>query len=325
MHFKKVVITGASGFVGSWITRNLQADHQINEVVGINSKDYDLRDSHSVQCMFRDIKPDVVIHAAGHVGGIGANQAAPADFFYDNILMGAHTMHYAYKYNVKRVIMLGTVCSYPSHTDVPFKEDDIWNGYPEPTNAPYGIAKRALLAQAMSYRKQYDFDVRYVLPTNMYGPNDSHLISKSHVIPALILKFFNAHQQSDPHVTLWGDGSPTREFLFAEDAAKAVQAILHIDNLDGPINIGSSREISIFDLATLISSLIGYKGKIHWDTTRPNGQQRRCLDTSKAQELLGFEATTSLEYGLKLTIDWFLENIAPNIKFDQIETACATK
>jgi GDP-L-fucose synthase len=260
----------------------------------------------------------IVIHLAAHVGGIGANRAHPAEFFYDNLMMGAPLVHEAWKAGVGKFVAIGTVCAYPKFTPVPFKEEDLWNGYPEETNAPYGLAKKMLLVQSQAYREQYGFNSIFLLPVNLYGPGDNFVLESSHVIPALIRKCIEAQERSNvqrsnvprstfdvPTITAWGDGSPTREFLYVEDAAEGILLATERYNESDPVNLGSSFEISIKDLLELIARLTGFEGKIVWDTTKPNGQPRRKLDVSKAKALFGFEARTSFEEGLKKTIEWY--------------------
>jgi len=266
--------------------------------------------------MFSQIKPDIVIHLAGIVGGIGANAEHPARFFYDNLCMGIHTMHYAWEYGVRKFVCIGTICAYPKYTTIPFREEELWKGYPEETNAPYGIAKRALLTQAQAYRQEYGFNSIYLLPVNLYGPGDNFDPRSSHVIPAMIRKFMEAREQRSPTVTLWGNGTPTREFLYVEDAATAI--VLATERYDGedPMNIGTGKEIPIKNLAELIAKEVGYKGEIHWDASKPNGQPRRCLDVSRAEKALGFRAQTPLEEGIRKTIEWFRKNR------DSVRKAC---
>ncbi len=302
--FQRVVVTGGTGFFGSWIHDALKTDGIANEIIALGRKDYDLTQETSVEKMLSECRPDAVIHAAGHVGGIGANRADPAVFLYDNLRMGSALIHHAALHKVKKFVLLGTVCSYPSHTPVPFKETDLWDGYPEETNAPYGIAKRTLVVQAEAYRRQYGLQISTLLPANLYGPRDHLDPQTSHVIPALIRKFEEA-KKGTTEVTLWGDGSPTREFLYVDDAAHAVIAALKAPAFVGPCNIGSGREIPIAQLAKTVAELCDYSGRILYDAREPNGQLRRCLDVSRAQQLLGWKASTSLEEGLRQTILWY--------------------
>ncbi len=303
--FERVIVTGGTGFFGSHIYRALLASGQAKEVFALGSREYDLRDESAVTRMFVDVKPDAVIHAAGHVGGIAANRAKPADFLYDNLKMGSLVIHHAHLHHIKKLILIGTVCSYPKFTTVPFREADFWSGYPEETNAPYGIAKRAIFAQAEAYRQQYQLPVSCLLPSNLYGPGDSIDTVKSHVIPALISKFSIAKESRAPSVTLWGDGTPTRDFLFVEDAAQAVVSALNNNTFVGPCNIGTGIETSIVALAKLIAEELQYTGEIRWNAAEPNGQPRRCLEVTRAQELLGFRYQTSLVEGVRKTIDWY--------------------
>jgi GDP-L-fucose synthase len=258
--------------------------------------------------MLSDAKPDVIIHLAANVGGIGANMEHPAEFFYDNLMMGVQLIHESWKAGVEKFVAIGTICAYPKYTPIPFKEDDLWNGYPEETNAPYGLAKKMLLVQSQAYRKQYGFNSIYLLPVNLYGPRDNFNPKSSHVIPALIHKCYEAKLNHISEVVIWGDGSPTREFIYAGDAAEGI--VMAAEKYDGPepVNIGSGMEISIKDLAELIARLIGYEGKLVYDTSKPNGQPRRALDVSRAREYFGFTAKMSFEDGLKQTIDYYISN-----------------
>ena len=301
----KVLVTGGSGFLGSHVCAMLRTRSWCKELVVPRSEEYDLRLHDRVEAMFDAHRPDMVIHLAGVVGGIGANRERPAEFFYDNLTMGIETMHQAYTHGVKKFIAIGTICAYPKFTPAPFKEENLWNGYPEETNAPYGLAKKMLLVQAQAYRKQYGFNATYILPVNLYGPGDNFDLETSHVIPALIRKFAEAKDRGDREVTLWGDGSPTREFLYVEDAAQGI--VLAAEKYDGedPVNLGSGDEIAIKELAELIAKEIGFAGTIVWDESKPNGQPRRCLDVSRAKEAFGFRATTSLQEGLRKTIAAF--------------------
>lgn len=296
-----VVVTGGEGFLGSAVVRELHA-RGVRRVAVVPHADYDLREPEA--CAKAVSGADVVIHAAGNVGGIGYNQAHPAELFYDNALMGIHLLEAARRKNVKKVVLIGTVCAYPKFTTVPFREEDLWTGYPEETNAPYGLAKRMLLVQAQAYRQQFGLDAIYLLPTNLYGPGDA-FGDRAHVIPALIERIAEAARQGAPKVDAWGDGSPTREFLFVDDAARGIVNAAAAYSGAEPVNLGTGREISIRELAQTIARMLGYRGQIVWQATRPNGQPRRCLDVSRAKAAFGFEAATPFEEGLKRTIAWY--------------------
>jgi GDP-L-fucose synthase len=280
------------------------------EIFAPRKADYDLRERDAVQRLLATTKPDLVIHLAATVGGIGANRLYPAEYFYNNLMMGVQLIHECWQANVEKVVSIGTVCAYPKFTPVPFKEEDLWNGYPEETNAPYGLAKKMLLVQSEAYRQQYGFNSIFLLPTNLYGPRDNFDPGNSHVIPALIRKCYEAKERGDSYVEVWGDGSPTREFLFVEDAVEGILLASERYNSSNPINIGSSVEISIKDLIEMIAQLTAFDGEIRWDTTKPNGQPRRKLDVTKAKKLFGFEARTTFEEGLKKTIEWYRESLA---------------
>jgi GDP-L-fucose synthase len=279
------------------------------QVTAPSSQEYDLVKSADVHRLIEDAKPELVLHLAANVGGIGANQAHPAEFFYDNLMMGVQLMHESWKAGVEKFVAIGTVCSYPKFTPVPFREDDFWEGYPEETNAPYGLAKKMLLVQGEAYRQQYGFNAIYLIPVNLYGPRDNFDLERSHVIPALIRKFIQAQRHGQKTVTVWGDGSPTREFLFVADAAEGI--LLGAEKYESrePVNLGSGREVSIRQLAEDIADMTGFEGDLVWDTSRPNGQPRRALDTSKAHSLFEFRAKTSLEQGLRHTIEWYRAEI----------------
>lgn len=299
---KKVLLTGGAGFLGQVITRKLK-DLGINPIIP-RSANQDLRKKEVCQKLVQDI--DIVIHAAGNVGGIGYNQAHPGTLFYDNLMMGVQLMEESRMAGVKKFVAVGTICAYPKFTPVPFKEEDIWNGYPEETNAPYGLAKKMLLVQSQAYREEFGFNSIFVLPVNLYGPGDNFDPSSSHVIPALIKKFIDAKNRNEEFVSVWGTGNATREFLYVDDCADAILLATEVYNKSEPINIGSSFEISIKELANLIRELTGFKGHIAWDSTKPDGQPRRKLDTRKAKKEFGFKAQTSFKKGLKATIEWYI-------------------
>jgi len=301
----KILLTGSGGFLGQNIVPILADKYQ---VLGIRSRGWDLRSQSACARLMRASKPDVIVHAAGSVGGIGANQQNPGKFIYENLIMGANLIHAALKQDVEKFILLGTVCSYPKYTPVPFREEDLWNGYPEETNAPYGIAKKTLMKMIEAYHEQYGFNGVNLIPVNMYGPHDHFNLTSSHVIPALILKVYNAIQDGDRSITLWGTGKASREFLYAPDCAEAIRLAIEKDVSPDPINIGTGREIKICDLAAEIAKQMGFDGEILYDSNKPDGQPRRCLNTERAEALLGFKAKTDFKQGLKETIDWFLEN-----------------
>ncbi len=304
---KRVTVTGGSGFLGSFVVEKLKAHGASEENIFVpRSKDYDLVQTSEIGRMLEDGQPDMVIHLAALAGGIGANRAAPGKFFYDNLMMGVPLMHQAYECGVKKFVALGTICAYPKFAAIPFREEELWAGYPEETNAPYGLAKKMLLVQAQAYREQYGYNAIFLLPVNLYGPRDNFDLETSHVIPALIRKFLEAKERGDKEVYLWGDGSPTREFLYVEDCAEGI--VLAAENYNGsePVNLGSGMEISIKDLAETIGRLTGFEGEFAWDTSKPNGQPRRMLDVSRADEYFGFKAQTDFEMGLRKTIEWYL-------------------
>jgi GDP-L-fucose synthase len=295
----RALVTGGGGFLGSHLVEKLQGDGA--EVFVARRRDYDLTREPDAERLFADAEPELVFHLAAEVGGIGANRANPGRYWYANLMMGAHVLEQARRHGVRKVVVVGTVCAYPKFTPVPFHEDDLWSGYPEETNAPYGVAKKSILVGAQSYRDQYGLDAIFLLPANLYGPRDNFDLETSHVIPALIRKMV----ESPDEVVLWGDGSPTREFLYVDDAVEGLA--LAAERYDGaePVNLGTGSEISIRQLAELIAELTGFEGQITWDTSQPNGQPRRSLDTSRARELFGFEARTSLREGLERTIAWY--------------------
>jgi GDP-L-fucose synthase len=304
---QKVCVTGGAGFLGSFIIEKLQKLGAKEVFVPLIEK-YDLVDPQSIKRMLDDSEPDIILHLAAQVGGIGANREHPAEFFYNNLMMGVQLIHQAYLRKVKKFVALGTVCAYPKFTPVPFKEADLWNGFPEETNAPYGLAKKMLLVQSQSYRQQYGFNSIFLLPVNLYGPRDNFNLESSHVIPALIRKCIEARDSGFKEVVVWGDGSPTREFLYVEDAAQGILLAAELYNGSEPVNLGSGFEISIHDLAEIITRLTGYKGKLTWDKSKPNGQPRRCLNTSRAEDYFGFKAQVNFEEGLSKTIEWYEHN-----------------
>lgn len=301
---KRVLVTGGAGFLGSFLVPKLK-QRDCKSLFVPRSRKYDLVSHDAVQSLMADAKPDVVIHLAAVVGGIGANQVNPARFFYDNLMMGTQLLEAAKNFGVQKFVALGTVCCYPKRPQAPFQEKDIWNGYPEETNAPYGLAKKMLLVQAQAYRLQYGFNAIYLIPTNLYGPGDNFDDKTSHVIPALIKKFNHAIESGKNEITVWGSGNPTREFLYVEDCAEAIALAAERYNESDPVNLGTGFEISIKDLVELISELMAFKGKILWDSTKPDGQPRRLLDTSRAKEKFGFSARTRFREGLKQTLDWY--------------------
>ncbi len=311
---KRSLVTGGAGFLGAFVVRKLE-ERGCKNIFIPRSRDYDLVDMEAVRRLYRDAKPDIVIHLAARVGGIGANQANAGKFFYDNLMMGVQLMEIGRQAGIEKFVAIGTICAYPKFTPVPFKEEDLWNGYPEETNAPYGLAKKMLLVQAQAYRQEYGFNSIYLLPVNLYGPGDNFDPKSSHVIPALIKKCVDAMSQpeSSGHqhstITVWGTGKPTREFLYVEDAAEGIILAAEHYNKPAPVNLGTDFEISIKDLAELIAKLTGFKGRMVWDTTKPDGQPRRRLDTSRAEKEFGFKAKVELEKGLRRTIDWYLATI----------------
>jgi len=303
---KRVVVTGGAGFLGSFVVEKLHA-RGADEVFVPLHEEYDLREHDAICRLLEDARPDIIIHLAARVGGIGANQAHPAEFFYDNLMMGAPLMHESWRAGVEKFVALGTICCYPKYTPVPFSEEDLWKGYPEETNAPYGMAKKMLLVQSRAYRQQYGFNSLFLMPVNLYGPGDNFDPQSSHVIPALIKKCVEAKEAGADHIVAWGDGSPTREFLYVADAAEGILLATERYNASDPVNLGSGFEISIKALVEMIARLTGFEGEIVWDTSKPNGQPRRKLDTSRAKARFGFEATTRFEEGLRQTVAWYLE------------------
>ena len=323
---KHILVTGGAGFLGSFVVEKLR-ERGCKDVYVPRSKNYNLVEMDAVKRVYQDAKPDIVIHLAARVGGIGANRANPGKFFYDNLMMGVQMMEVGRQVGLEKFVAIGTVCAYPKFTPIPFKEEDLWNGYPEETNAPYGHAKKMLLVQAQAYRQQYGFNGIYLLPVNLYGPRDNFDLESSHVIPALIRKFIEAKQKvsgkqesvssntapcllpisgSPPTVVVWGTGKATREFLYVEDCAEAIILAAEKYNKPEPINIGAGFEISIKELVELIAKLTGFKGEIVWDTSKLDGQPRRMLDTSRGEKEFGFRAKTSLEEGLRKTIEWYI-------------------
>ncbi len=302
-----IVVTGGSGFLGGFVVERLRAIGATDIFVP-RSGAVDLRDAEHVRRYFAEVRPALVIHLAAKVGGIEANRLQPGTFFRDNMLMGVHVLEEARKAGVKKVFIAGTVCAYPKFAPVPFREDDLWNGYPEETNAPYGVAKKALLVMAQAYRREFAMNTVMVFPVNLYGPRDHFDLTTSHVIPGMIRKFLEAKERGEREVVLWGDGSPTREFLYVADAAEGIVAAATQYDGEEPVNLGSGQEIAISDLARTIARLVGYGGDVRWDRSKPNGQPRRMLDTSRAREKFGWTARTRFEDGLRVTIDWYSAN-----------------
>lgn len=304
---KRILLTGGAGFLGQVVAQLLR-DRNVAEIIVPRSAEYDLTEQDAVRDLYNETHPEVVIHLAAEVGGIGANRANPGRYFFANMAMGLHVIEEARANKVEKVVQVGTVCAYPKFATVPFREDDLWSGYPEETNAPYGIAKKSLLVMLQAYREQYGLNGIYLLPVNLYGPGDNFDLESSHVIPALIRKFIAARDEQADEVVAWGTGAASREFLYVDDAARAI--VMATERYEGadPVNIGTSREITIKDLVELIGRITGYTGRITWDTTKPDGQPRRKLDTSRARDLFGFEAEVGLEEGLKHTIEWWEAN-----------------
>jgi GDP-L-fucose synthase len=304
---KRILVTGGAGFLGRHFVRTLQ-DRGPAEIVVPRRSQYNLTHEAAVEQLYRDTRPEVVVHLAAVVGGIGANRANPGRFLYENLLMGAMLMEYARRGGVEKFVGIGTICAYPKFTPVPFHEEELWNGYPEETNAPYGLAKKMLLVQGQAYREQYGFRAIHLLPVNLYGPGDNFDLESSHVIPALIRKCVEAEEEGKPEIVCWGDGTPTREFLYVEDCAEAIALATERYDDPDPVNIGAGFEISIKALVELIAELTGFPGRIVWDMTKPNGQLRRRLDTSRALQLFGFQAKTDFRDGLRRTIQWYREH-----------------
>jgi len=305
---KKVILTGGAGFLGRYVEKKLK-ERGCKSIFIPRIEEYDLRNLNVIKKMYKDANADIVIHLAAVVGGIGANRENPGSFFYDNLIMGVQLMEEARLNNIEKFVALGTICAYPKFTPVPFKEEDLWNGYPEETNAPYGLAKKMLLVQSQAYRQQYGFNSIFLLPVNLYGPGDNFDPKSSHVIPALIKKFYEAKINNEPNVVVWGTGNATREFLYVEDCAEAIVLATEKYDKSDPVNIGAGFEISIKDLAYKIKDIMQYNGEIIWDTSKPDGQPKRSLDTSKALKEFGFKAKINFDDGLKKTIDWYIKNV----------------
>ena len=302
---KRVTVTGGAGFLGFFVVEKLK-ERGCENIFVPRSRDYDLVDMEAVKRLYRDARPDIVIHLAARVGGIGANRANAGKFFYDNAMMGIQLIEQGRLFGLEKLVALGTVCAYPKFAPVPFSEDNLWDGYPEETNAPYGLAKKMLLVQSQAYRNQYGFNSIYLLPVNLYGPRDNFDLESSHVIPALIRKCLEAKERREPEIVCWGDGTPTREFLYVEDCAEAILLAAEKYNQSEPVNIGTGQEISIKSLIELIADLTGYSGRIVWDASKPNGQPRRRLNVDRAEKLFGFTAKTDFREGLRRTIEWYL-------------------
>ena len=313
---KRIVVTGGAGFFGTAVVERLTV-RGCREVIVPRSKDCDLRERDAIVRLYKEVRPHLVFHLAGVVGGIGANRANPGRFFYDNAIMGIQLMEYARQFAVEKFVGVGTICAYPKYCPVPFKEDDLWNGYPEETNAPYGFAKKMMLVQAQAYRAQFGFNAIYLLPVNLYGPGDNFNLETSHVIPALIRKCVEAKHKRSDEIVLWGDGSPTREFLYVEDAAEGL--LLAAERYDGdqPVNLGTGEEITIRELAKMIATEVRFQGEFVWDTTKPNGQPRRRLDVTRAEKLFGFQAKHQLHDGIAKTVTWYMQHAhhLPEVSF----------
>ncbi len=302
---KKVLITGAHGFLGRVVVDELKKNRSCEEVFTFRSSEYDLRNRYAIRQLLTDKPADTIIHLAAVVGGIGANMKHPGTFFYENLMMGVQLIEEARRAKIDKFVAVGTICSYPKFTPVPFKEEDFWNGYPEETNAPYGLAKKMLTVQLDAYRKEFNFNGISLLPVNLYGPGDNFDLESSHVIPAMLRKFHTAKENGDQVVTLWGDGTPSREFLYVDDAARAICLAAEKYSSPSPLNLGSGHEVTMKRLAELVQKTVGFSGEVIWDSSKPNGQPRRCLDVSKAREAIGFSSNMTLPMGLQLTYDWF--------------------
>lgn len=310
---KRIVVTGGAGFLGSAVVETLRAQGA-DHVFVPRSRDYDLRDKDAVVRMMNEARPELLFHLAATAGGIGANMARPGKFFYDNAILGIQLIEEARKFGVEKTLVAGTICSYPKYTPTPFREDDLWNGYPEETNAPYGLAKKMLMVQAQAYRQEYGMNAINVLPANLYGPRDNFDLQTSHVIPAVIRKFVDARDGDAGEVTLWGTGKPTREFLYVDDAAQGLVLAMQSYDKPEPVNLGAGEEISIRDLSQLIGDVVGFEGDIVWDTSKPDGQPRRGIDTSRAQREFGFVAKTALRDGLEKTVKWYEQNLVGSLR-----------
>jgi GDP-L-fucose synthase len=308
---ERVLVTGGAGFLGSFVVEKLK-EKDCQNIFVPRSRDYDLVEMEAVKRVYKDANPDIVIHLAAKVGGIGANMENPGKFFYDNLMMGTQLMEQGRQLGIKKFVALATICSYPKFAPVPFKEEEIWDGYPEETNAPYGLAKKMLLVQSQAYRQQYGFNSCCIFPVNLYGPGDNFDPESSHVIPALIKKCVDAKHEKGNQLVVWGDGTPTREFLYVEDAAEGILLAAEKYNSSEPVNIGAGFEISIKELVELIARLCEFKGSIIWDASKPNGQPRRMLDTTRAEKEFGFKAKISFKEGLKKTINWYIQNRCTN-------------
>ena len=303
---KRICVTGGAGFLGQAVVKKLIERGAIEANIFIpRSSQYDLVDGDAIERLLSDSQPDIIIHLAAQVGGIGANREHPAEFFYNNLMMGVQLLHKAWQHGVEKFVAVGTICAYPKFTPVPFKEEELWNGYPEETNAPYGLAKKMLLVQSQAYRDQYGYNSIYLLPVNLYGPGDNFDPASSHVIPALIKKCVDAQAAGAEEIVVWGDGSPTREFLYVDDAAEGILLAAEHYNDSEPVNLGSGMEISIKDLVEEVANATGFEGKLVWDTSKPNGQPRRCLDVTRAKEWFGFEAQMPFDEGLQRTVAWY--------------------